>query len=163
MFRSHRFRHRQSETLESQSWSTVVDSLVLMDRNGLKEFIHVLIGLIYHGKQHHWRIWSQIRKFPKIETGPVILTAKNGNFLIPNLHHDTSFKWIFFQTWKLKILFSHFQKVQELPNPMYGCQDMINSFSSIFELQLSISLKPFGQIWWGFFQQVTFDLLFPKM
>jgi hypothetical protein len=46
---------------------------------------------------------------------------------------------------------------------MYGWQVMINSFSQIFELQKAISLKPFGQIWWGFFLQVTFDPLFPKM
>ena len=44
-----------------------------------------------------WKNLKQIRKFPKIETGPVILTAKNGNFLSLNLHHDTSFKWIFAQ------------------------------------------------------------------
>jgi hypothetical protein len=60
-------------------------------------------------------------------------------------------------------LFSHFQKVQEHSIPMYGWQVMINSFSKILELQKAISLKPFGQIWWGFFQQVIFDLLFPKM
>jgi hypothetical protein len=46
---------------------------------------------------------------------------------------------------------------------MYGWQDMINSFSNFLELQKAISLKPFGQIWWGFFQQVIFDPLFPKM
>ena len=45
--------HSQSETLESQSWSTVVDSMVLMDENGLRELIHVLIGLMCHGNQHH--------------------------------------------------------------------------------------------------------------
>ena len=46
---------------------------------------------------------------------------------------------------------------------MYGWQVMIKSFSEIFELQEAISLKPFGQIGWGFLQQVTFDPLFPKM
>jgi hypothetical protein len=46
---------------------------------------------------------------------------------------------------------------------MYGWQVMINSFSKILELQKAISLKPFGQIGWGFLQQVTFDPLFPNM
>ena len=46
----------KSKTLESQSWSTVVDSLDLMDGNGLKELVHVLIGLMCHGNQHHGRI-----------------------------------------------------------------------------------------------------------
>ena len=45
--------HNQSETLESQTWSTVVDFMVLMDGFGLRELIHVHIVLIYHGKQHH--------------------------------------------------------------------------------------------------------------
>ena len=44
-----------------------------------------------------WKNLKPDQKFPKIETGPVISTAKNGNFLILNLHHDTSFKWIFAQ------------------------------------------------------------------
>ena len=48
--------HNQSETLESQSWSTVVDFMILMDGFGLRELIHVLIGLICHGNQHHGRI-----------------------------------------------------------------------------------------------------------
>jgi hypothetical protein len=46
---------------------------------------------------------------------------------------------------------------------MYGWQVMTNSFSNFLELQKAISLKPFGQIWWGFFLQVLFDPLFPKM
>jgi hypothetical protein len=46
---------------------------------------------------------------------------------------------------------------------MYGWQVMIKSFSEILELQKAISPKPFGQIWWGFFLQVTFDLIFPNM
>jgi hypothetical protein len=46
---------------------------------------------------------------------------------------------------------------------MYGWQVMIKSFSKIFELQKAISLKPFGQIGWGFLLQVTFDPLFPNM
>ena len=68
-----------------------------MDRIDLKEFIHACISLIYHVKPHHGRKSSQSENFPEIESGPVISTAKNGNFLILNLHHDTSFKWIFAQ------------------------------------------------------------------
>jgi hypothetical protein len=64
----------------------------LMDRIDLKELIHACISLIYHVKPHHGRKSSQTENFPEIESGPVISTAKNGNFLILNLHHDTSFK-----------------------------------------------------------------------
>jgi hypothetical protein len=46
---------------------------------------------------------------------------------------------------------------------MYGWKVMIDSFSKILELQKAISLKPFDQFGWGFLQQVTFDLLFPKI
>jgi hypothetical protein len=46
---------------------------------------------------------------------------------------------------------------------MYGWQVMIKSFSKKFELQKAISLKPFGQIGWGFLLQVTFDALFPNL
>ena len=69
----------------------------------------------------------------------------------------------FCPTWKLKILFSHFQKVQEHSIPMYGWQVMIKSFSKNFELQSGISFKPFGQIEWGFLLQVIFDVLYPNL
>ena len=68
----------------------------------------------------------------------------------------------FFPTWKLKILFSHFQKVQEHSFLMCGWQVMIKSSWNIFELQSGISSKPFGQIEWGFLLQVTFDVLYPN-
>jgi len=110
-----------------------------------------------------WKNLKPDQKFPKIETGPVTETYQKWKVLILKLTSWYKLQMNFFPTWKLKILFSHFQKVQELSIPMYGWQDMINSFSKILELQKAISLKPFGQIWWGFFQQVTFDLLFPKM
>ena len=64
----------------------------LMDGIDLKELIHAYISLIYHVQPHHGRKSSQTENFPEIESGPVISTAKNGNFLILNLHHDTSFK-----------------------------------------------------------------------
>ena len=68
----------------------------------------------------------------------------------------------FCPTWKLKILFSHFQKVQEHSFLMCGWQVMIKSFSRIFELQSEITSKPFGQIEWGFLLQVIFDVLYPN-
>jgi hypothetical protein len=77
---------------KSQTWSTVDLIKDLMDRIDLKELIHACISLIYHVKPHHGRKSSQSENFPEIESGPVISTAKNGNFLILNLHHDTSFK-----------------------------------------------------------------------
>jgi hypothetical protein len=80
------------KSTDSQTWSTVDLIRDLMDRIDLKELIHACISLIYHVQPHHGRKSSQIRNFPEIESGPVISTAKNGNFLILNLHHDTSFK-----------------------------------------------------------------------
>ena len=91
------------------------------------------------------------REFPKIESWPVIQICQKWKLLDPKLTSWYKLQMNFCPTWKLKILFSHFQKVQELSIPMYGWQDMINSFSKILELQKAISLKPFGQIEWGFF------------
>jgi hypothetical protein len=48
--------HSLPETLKSQLWSTGSDFMVLMDGFGLRELIHVQIGLIYHVKHHHGRI-----------------------------------------------------------------------------------------------------------
>ena len=89
-----------------------------------------------------WKNLKPDQKFPKMETGPVTETYQKWKVLILKLTSWYKLQMNFCPTWKLKILFSHFQKVQELSNPMYGCQDMIQSFSPNFELQLSISLKP---------------------
>ena len=102
-------------------------------------------------------------KFPKIESWPVIGICQKWKVLILKITSWYKLQMNFCPTWKLKILFSHFQKVQEHSIPMYGWQVMIKSFSKILELQKAISLKPFGQFGWGFFLQVTFDPLFPKM
>ena len=47
---------QSSKTLESQTWSTVDLISDLMMGFGLRELIHVQIGLIYHVKHHHGRI-----------------------------------------------------------------------------------------------------------
>ena len=110
-----------------------------------------------------WKNLKPDQKFPKMETGPITETCHKWKVLILKLTSWYKLQMNFFPTWKLKILFSHFQKVQEHSIPMYGWQVMIKSFSKILELQKAISLKPFGQFWWGFFLQVTFDPLFPNM
>jgi hypothetical protein len=89
-----------------------------------------------------WKNLKSNRKFPEMETGPVTETYQKWKVLILKLTSWYKLQMNFCPTWKLKILSSHFQKVQEHPNPMCGCQDMIKSFSSIFELQRAISLKP---------------------
>ena len=110
-----------------------------------------------------WKNLKPDKKFPKIETWPVIEICQKWKLLDPKLTSWYKLQMNFCPTWKLKILFSHFQKVQELSIPMYGWQVVIESISEILELQKAISLKPFGQFWWGFFLQVTFDPLFPKI
>ena len=64
----------------------------------------------------------------------------------------------FCPTWKLKILFLPSQKGEEHLIPMCGWQVMIKSFSRNLELQGGITLEPFGQIEWGFFEQIPFDM-----
>ena len=110
-----------------------------------------------------WKNLKPDQKFPKMETGPVTETYQKWKVLILKLTSWYKLQMNFCPTWKLKILFSHFQKVQELSIPMCGWQVMIESISENLELQRAISPKPFGQFWWGFFLQVTFDPLFPKI
>ena len=110
-----------------------------------------------------WKNLKPDQKFPKMETGPVTKTYQKWKVLILKLTSWYKLQMNFCPTWKLKILFSHFQKVQELSIPMCGWQVMIESISENLELQRAISPKPFGQIWWGFFLQTTFFILFPKI
>jgi hypothetical protein len=110
-----------------------------------------------------WKNLKPDHEFPKMETGPVTETYQKWKVLILKLTSWYKPQMNFCPTWKLKILFSHFQKVLELSIPMCGWQVMIESISENLELQRAISLKPFGQFWWGFFLQVTFDPLFPKI
>jgi hypothetical protein len=110
-----------------------------------------------------WKNLKSNRKFPEMETGPVTETCHKWKVLILKTTSWYKPQMNFCPTWKLKILFSHFQKVLELSIPMCGWQVMIESISENLELQRAISLKPFGQFWWGFFLQVTFDPLFPKI
>jgi hypothetical protein len=60
--------------------------------------------------------------------------------------------------WKLKILLSPFQKVQEHEFLMCGWEIMDWSLSRKFELQSWITFTPFGQIEWGFLLHSPFNM-----
>ena len=119
--------------------------------------------------------------FPEIASGPVISTAKNGNFLILNLHHDTSFKWIFAQheSWRscspifkksknikipcvvVKIWSNHFHQFLNFNKPYLsnhkakfgGVFSYKPHFSSSFQKYRFHDLKPYQLKWhfWTFF------------
>ena len=90
-----------------------------------------------------------IRKFPKIETGPVILTAKNGNFLILNLHHDTSSKWIFAQHESWRSCSPIFKKSKNSQIPCVVVEIWSNHFHQFLNFKrpyLSNHLAKFGGV-----------------
>jgi hypothetical protein len=68
----------------------------------------------------------------------------------------------FCSTWKLYILLSPFQKVQEHEFLMCGWQVMDWSLSKKVEFQSGITFDSQGQMEWGFFEQNSFDVLYPK-
>jgi hypothetical protein len=63
-------------------------------------------------------------------------------------------------TWKLKILFSPFQKVQELENPMCGLQNMAQWISEKTRNQEAITTTWLVQIASSLYAQTPFDMYF---
>ena len=101
-------------------------------------------------------------KVSKNSKWPVISNCQKWKGLLLKFTSSYKLQMKFCPTWKLNILISSFQKVQEHSFLMCGWQVMIKSFSRIFELQSEITFKPFGQFEWGFLLQVTFDMLYPN-
>jgi hypothetical protein len=78
-----------------------------------------------------WKNLKPIRKIPKIETGPVISTAKNRNFLILSLHHDTSSKWVFAQHGSWRSCLPIFKKSKNIKIPCVVVKIWSNHFHQI--------------------------------
>ena len=99
-------------------------------------------------------------KVSKNSKWPVISNCQKWKGLLLKFTSSYKLQMKFCPTWKLKILLSPFQKVQEHPFPMCGWQVMIKSLSRNFELQTWITFTPFGQIMCGFLLQSPFDMLY---
>ena len=99
-------------------------------------------------------------KLAKNSKWPVIGNCQKWKVLLLKFTSSYKLQMNFCPTWKLKILISPLQKVQEHSFLICGWQVMIKSFSRKVEIQSGITLEPFGQIGWFFFEQVTFDMYY---
>ena len=149
MFRSHQFMHSQSETLEKSNlvncgWFYGFDGWIWFERAySCPNRPHITC------QAPSWKNLKPNQKFPKIETGPVILTAKNGNFLIPNLHHDASSKWIFAQheSWRSCSPISKKSKNSQIPCMVVKIWSIhFQKFLNFQRPYLSNHLAKFGEV-----------------
>ena len=99
-------------------------------------------------------------KVSKNSKWPVISNCQKWKGLLLKFTSSSKLQMEFCPTWKLKILLSPFQKVQEHEFLMCGWQVMIKSLSRKFELQTWITFTPNGQMEWGFLLQSCFNMLY---
>ena len=93
---------------------------------------------------------------------PVISNCQKWKGFLLKVTSSRKLQMKFCPTWKLKILFSHFQRVQEHEFLMYGWEIMDQSLPSQFEVQKGITFTPQGQMEWDFLQHSCFDMLYPN-